>query len=180
MKKLFAILTLALALALCACALAEETAPAEPAVPTEVKTDEAAEQEAMEQALDAYRELKGAAKVKNLDTLKKELDAYVADGKLTQEQADLILRHYTERFASRGEKGGRKQENTAQRPERQKKQKNDQQQEIKIPEQQPNRQKPDGQRENRRQNKEAQPETQNAGGATPGADAATGATKTGE
>ena len=151
MKTLFVILTLARALALCAGALAEETAPAEPAVPTELKTDEAAEQEAMEQALAVYRELKGAAKVKNLDALQKELDAYVEDGKLTREQADLILRHYTERFASRGEQGGRKQEEAARRPDRQKKQKNEQQQEIKTTEQQPNRQKPDGQHENRKQ-----------------------------
>ena len=99
MKKFLTILSLVLALSLCFSALAEETAPA---APIEVET--VTEQTATEQAIDAYRALKGAARVKNLDALKTELDAYVTDEKLTQEQANLILKYYTEQFASRGEK----------------------------------------------------------------------------
>ena len=118
MKKFLTILSLVLALSLCAGALAEETAPA---APTEVET--VTEQTATEQAIDAYRALKGSARVRNLDALKAELDAYVVDEKLTQDQADLILKYYSEQFASRGEKGGKKQDGTEQQTGRQKKQK---------------------------------------------------------
>ena len=82
MKKFLTILSLVLALSLCAGALAEETAPA---APTEVET--VTEQTATEQAIDAYRALKGSARVKNLDALKAELDAYIVDEKLTQDPA---------------------------------------------------------------------------------------------
>ena len=78
MKKFLTILSLVLVLSLCANALAEATTPA---APTEVET--VTEQTATEQAIDAYRALKGAARVKNLDALKTELNAYVTDEKLT-------------------------------------------------------------------------------------------------
>ena len=98
MKKIISVL-LILALSLSAVgAIAEETAE-QPASQT-VATDE----KALEEALAAYKALKGSARVKSLDTLKQELTTYVNESKLTQEQADLILKYYTEHFASRGEK----------------------------------------------------------------------------
>ena len=135
MKKFLTILSLVLALSLCAGASAEETAPA---APTEAET--VTEQTATEQTIDAYRALKGSARVKNLDALKAELDAYIVDEKLTQDQADLILKYYSEQFASRGEKGGKKQDGTEQQTGRQKKQRNGEQQVPMTDEQQNGRQ----------------------------------------
>ena len=190
MKKFLTILSLVLAVSLCFSALAEETAPA---APIEVET--VTEQTATEQAIDAYRALKGAARVKNLDALKTELDAYVADEKLTQEQADLILSYYTEQFASRGEKGGKKQDGTEQQTGRQKKQRNDGQQIPKTDEQQNGqqndrqnarrnkspKQNPDMQNENGQQNGKGRTKTQNDGSDTAtGVDTTSGATKKGK
>ena len=186
MKKFLTILSLVLALSLCFSALAEETTPA---APIEVET--VTEQTATEQAIDAYRALKGAARVKNLDALKTELDAYVADEKLTQEQADLILAYYTEQFASRGEKGGKKQDGTEQQTWRQKKQRNDGQKIPKTDEQQTDRQNnrqnkspkqnPIMQNENSQQNGKGRTKTQNDGSDTAtGVDTTSGATKKGK
>ena len=186
MKKFLTILSLVLALSLCFSALAEETAPAASA---EVET--ATEQTATEQAIDAYRALKGSARVKNFAVLKTELDAYVAEEKLTQEQADLILSYYTEQFASRGEKGGKKQDGTEQQTWRQKKQRNDGQQIPKTDEQQTDRQNgrrnkspkqnPDMQNENGQQNGKGRTKTQNDGSDTAtDVDTTSGATKKGK
>ena len=99
MKKILSLI-LILALFLSAVgAIAEETA-AQTTAQTTVETDE----KGLTEALAAYKELKGSARVKSLDTLKQELTTYVNEGKLTQEQADLILKYYMEQFASRGEK----------------------------------------------------------------------------
>ncbi len=190
MKKFLTILSLVLALSLCAGALAEETAPA---APTEVET--VTEQTATEQAIDAYRALKGSARVRNLDALKAELDAYVVDEKLTQDQADLILKYYSEQFASRGEKGGKKQDGTEQQTGRQKKQWNGEQQVPMTDEQQNGRQNdrqydrqnkspkqtPDMQNENGQQNGKGRTKTQKDGSDTaPGVDTTSGATKKGK
>ena len=80
-------------------AIAEETA-AQTTAQTTVETDE----KGLEEVLAAYKALKGSNRMKSLDSLKQELTTYVTDGKLTQEQADLILKYYMEQFASRGEK----------------------------------------------------------------------------
>ena len=194
MKKFLTILSLVLALSLCFSALAEETAPAAP-----IDVETVTEQTATEQAIDAYRALKGAARVKNLDALKTELDAYVTDEKLTQEQADLILAYYTEQFASRGEKGGKKQDGTEKQTWRQKKQRNDGQQLPKTDEQQTDRQNsqmndrqnnrqkqtlkqnPDIKTENGQQNGKGWTKTQNDGSDTAtGVDTTSGATKKGK
>ena len=108
MKKLIVILSLVLSLALCAGALAEQTSAADSAETAQVVT--VAEQDFMRAAVDAYKALKKAAKItKKLDALKEELDAYVADGKLTQEQADLVLKYYTEKLTSNGTKDAKKE-----------------------------------------------------------------------
>ena len=109
MKKMIVILSLALSLALCVGALAEQPLSAEPTAPAQVET--AAEQDPTKAAVDAYKALKKAAKAeKKLAAIKEELDAYVADGKLTQEQADLVLKYYTEKLTSHGEKSARKEQ----------------------------------------------------------------------
>ena len=110
MKKMLMIVSLMLVLFLTTGAMAEqavsdsaesiqvqETETAEASAVPEVENEE---QSAVLQALAAYQALKGSAEVKDLDSLKTELAAYVADGKLTSEQADLILQYYIERFAS--------------------------------------------------------------------------------
>lgn len=198
MKKFLTILSLVLALSLCVGASAEETAPA---APTEAET--VTEQTATEQTIDAYRALKGSARVKNLDALKAELDAYVTEEKLTQEQADLILKYNSEQFASRGEKGGKKQEGTEQQTGRQKKQNKGEQQAPQIGEQQNDRQNgrrnsqpngrqydrrnkspkqnPDAQNENGQQNGKGRTKTQNDGSeTTTNVDTTSGATKKGK
>ncbi len=99
MKKILTILSLILALSLCVGAIAETAAAEQPTTQT-VATDK----KALTEALEAYKTLKGSTRVKNLDALKQELESFVAEGKLTQEQADLILKYYTERMAARGQK----------------------------------------------------------------------------
>ena len=49
--------------------------------------------EAVDAALEALQEARAE---KSLEALKAELDVYVAEGKLTQEQADLIVKHFQE------------------------------------------------------------------------------------
>lgn len=114
MKKMLTILCLTLCLTLCFGALAEQTPPADPAETAQTETapaETAAAQDPTKEALEAYKALKKNAKaMKKLDALKEELDAYVADGKLTQEQADLVLKYYTEKLASHGEKSARKEQ----------------------------------------------------------------------
>ena len=53
---------------------------------------------ALQEALQAYREARESAREQELQN---ELNGYVADGKLTQEQADLIMNYYKERQAMR-------------------------------------------------------------------------------
>ena len=98
------VLILILALSLCVGALAESIAEQPQTITTDEKNDTDNQDAALTEALAAYKALKGSARVKSLDTLKQELTTYVNEGKLTQEQADLILKYYTEHFASRGEK----------------------------------------------------------------------------
>ena len=87
-----------------------EEAPDEPAEPA------ADDNQALQEALEAYR---AAKQSKRVDDLEAELSEYVASGALTQEQADLILNNVKERMAAKnGEcpncgyqfsnKGGRK------------------------------------------------------------------------
>lgn len=76
-----------------------------------------AESEALNEALEAWNKAKTESrKLSILTGLKEELDKFVADGSLTQEQADLILKYYAEQLAlqqqntpgfGRGSKGGR-------------------------------------------------------------------------
>ena len=90
-----------------------EEAPDEPAEPAEPAADD---NQALQEALEAYR---AAKQSKRVDDLEAEMSEYVASGALTQEQADLILNNVKERMAAKnGEcpncgyqfsnKGGRK------------------------------------------------------------------------
>ena len=96
-----------------------EAAPAEeePALAEEESKEEvpsqATESESLNDALKALHEARQAA---HTDELKAELDEYVAAGKLTQDQADLIYKYYVEQMTllgnsgkgfGRGGKGGR-------------------------------------------------------------------------
>ena len=92
-------LTLALALALGVAALAEnvEAVPAEPEAPA-AESAEASDTTALDDALDAYYAAKDSGRA---DELEAELKEYVAAGKMTQEQADLILNYYKEQQALR-------------------------------------------------------------------------------
>ncbi len=115
MKKMLKIVSLMLVLFLTTGAMAEQAVSDSDETSSQVQEMETAEASAVPeveneeqstvlQALAAYQALKGSAEVEDLDSLKTELAAYVADGKLTSEQADLILQYYTGRFAS-GEAG---------------------------------------------------------------------------
>ena len=65
-------------------------------------TEAQAEADALKEALEAYAKAKAESRVQSvLDALKEELDALVAAGKLTQEQADLILKYYNEQQSLR-------------------------------------------------------------------------------
>ena len=76
-------------------AQAEAETPAnEPAADSQSAQDDAALQE----ALQAYKAAKDSARE---EALQDELDGYVAAGKLTQAQADLIMNYYKERQAMR-------------------------------------------------------------------------------
>ncbi len=114
MKRIWAaMLALTLALSLCAGSLAEtagETPETEtqPVVLSQELLDAQAQTAALQEALSAYKAAKTEAKKqkkleavqKKLDELKAELDAYVAAGVLTQEQADLILAYYTQKWTA--------------------------------------------------------------------------------
>lgn len=61
----------------------------------EAKAAETAQNEALNEALTAYATAKNEArKLAWMNSLKEELDGYVAAGSLTQEQAELILNYY--------------------------------------------------------------------------------------
>ena len=114
MKKFLTLLALVMAVSLCASAFAETAAEGSAAEAQAAEPTEEQLAEETEQALAACKALRTTRRVKDLETLKKELEAYVADGKLTQEQADLILSHYTEKLAFQGGvKGSRKQKDAA-------------------------------------------------------------------
>lgn len=117
------IIAILLALCLGAAAFAEgtdtpaaETPAAEtPAADASAIADEAqASADALKEALTAYANARAdSRKQAVLDALKQDLDTYVVSGKLTQEQADLILKYYAEQQAlqqngiGRGGKGMR-------------------------------------------------------------------------
>ena len=114
------ILAMMLALSLGLTAMAEGTV--NPAPETGTVNDEAqAKADALNEALTAYSNAKAdSRKQAYLDSLKQELDAYVAAGKLTQEQADLIYEYYVEQMTlqqnsgmgfGRGGKGGQNRQN---------------------------------------------------------------------
>lgn len=141
MKKTFhtalLLTALALALALCVSAFAETAEPeapelpaiedAQPGTPDEQPAtddaqpdaqapqagDAASDSAALQDALDAYRSAKQSSRLEDLES---ELNGYVESGKLTQEQADLILDHYKQqaeqkrggRGYGKGSRGGRK------------------------------------------------------------------------
>ena len=91
-KSILIVLALMIAACLSVAALAEE--------PAEIAADTAqAESTALTEALEAYSKAKAESrKLEVLTSLKEELDGYVADGALTQEQADLILKYYAEQL----------------------------------------------------------------------------------
>ena len=105
-------LALALALVMGVVAFAETAEPATdpvPAVTEEAPAEEAGDEAAVEkeqaddnaalqEALEAYR---SARESKRLDDLTEELNGYVEAGTMTQEQADLILNSVKERLAAR-------------------------------------------------------------------------------
>ncbi|MBR1559778.1 MAG: hypothetical protein IJ646_05990 [Clostridia bacterium] len=108
-------LMLVLALVMGVVAMAETAEPEVPAIedvqPAEdaqapagdaQATDDAA---ALQDALDAYDAARRSARI---DDLEAELNEYVAAGKLTQEQADLILNHLKEREAQPGSRQANK------------------------------------------------------------------------
>ncbi len=129
MKRIIIALTLAMALVLGVVALAEatdstlpaeqteqtapENAAAEPPVAEETTPEDAAAQTpATEEATlqDALKALDDARFSTRMDELQAELNDYVAAGKLTQEQADLIMNSMKEKQSDsgfNGRKGGR-------------------------------------------------------------------------
>ncbi len=123
-RKISLIAAAVLALTAAAAAFAEETgepaapstpsAASQPAAETEAvpapapadasSSSQETDAQALSQALEAYRTAKQAAHTADLE---KELSAYVENGSLTQEQADLILKYYQERMASHSPRDGR-------------------------------------------------------------------------
>ena len=110
-RTAFVFTALALTLMLCIAAIAETVEPETPELPAiedaqpaagddaaQAPQDNtaAADTSALQDALNAYRSAKQA---KQADDLESELNDYVASGKLTQEQADLILNYYKEQAA---------------------------------------------------------------------------------
>ena len=88
-------------------ALAESAAPEAPALPSieeaqpeqqQPAADAATDNTALQQAFDAYRAAKQSTRQ---EALEEELKGYVESGKLTQEQADLILKYYKDQQALR-------------------------------------------------------------------------------
>ena len=74
------------------------TEEATEAVPAEEARRPETDDEALKEAMDAYRAAKEDKKVAELEA---ELDEYVADGSLTREQADLILNNVKEKLAAK-------------------------------------------------------------------------------
>ncbi len=113
MKRIIIAITLILALVIGCFALAETTEPTEQATPEE-QTEQAfpEEQEVPEEntqsdaeALqEAFKALWDARLSSKLDELQTELDEYVAAGKITQEQADLIMNSVKERMEAKQNK----------------------------------------------------------------------------
>ncbi len=104
------LILLALLLALSVAAFAEETADTlTEATPAAVTTESAqAAADVLAEALTAYQNAKAdSRKEAVLNSLKQELNGYVTAGKLTQEQADLILKHYTEQMTLQQNGSGR-------------------------------------------------------------------------
>ena len=128
-KTILLVLAIMLAACLSVAALAETPAetPADVAAADAAKAAvteaqaaaEAAQAEsaALNEALEAWNKAKTESrKLSILTSLKEELDSFVADGSLTQEQADLILKYYAEQLTlqpqnvtgfGRGSRGGR-------------------------------------------------------------------------
>ena len=77
---------------------ATEQAPAEVAPEAEASSTESTDSTALKEALDAYNAARQSSKVEGLEA---ELKGYVESGKLTQEQADLILNYYKEQESLR-------------------------------------------------------------------------------
>lgn len=118
------ILSAVLVLSLGLTALAEGTPDAAPEAPSAAAAadDAQAKADALNEALTAYSNAKADSRKQTyLDNLKQELDSYVAAGKLTREQADLIYEYYAEQMTlqqnngmdfRRGGKGGRNGQNS--------------------------------------------------------------------
>ena len=128
-KTILIVLSLMLAACLSVAALAEtpvetpaDTAAADAAKAAAAEAQAAseaaqAESDALNEALEAWNKAKAESrKLSILTSLKEELDKFVADGSLTREQADLILKYYAEQLTlqqqnsagfGRGSKGGR-------------------------------------------------------------------------
>ena len=109
MKRIIITLTLILALALGCVAMAEEVPDTLPtdgtdaveAIPTEDVNDVApstSPTDDLKATMDAYR---AAKQDKAVNDLEDELEGYVEEGSLTQEQADLILNSVKERIAGK-------------------------------------------------------------------------------
>lgn len=108
MKQFYSgmLITLALVLAIVmgVVAMAESAEP-EAALPPAVEEapaasagDDASDSAALQDALNAYNEARRSAQTEDLEA---ELNGYVASGKLTQAQADLILKHYNDQQSLR-------------------------------------------------------------------------------
>ena len=97
-RTILMILALMTAICLSIAAFAEDAAEA-PAAETASADAAQASADALNEALTAYSNAKmESRKQEFLDALKQELDSFVEAGKLTQEQADLILKYYTEQM----------------------------------------------------------------------------------
>ena len=108
-RTILMILALMTAICLSIAAFAEAAAEA-PAAETASADAAQASADALNEALTAYSNAKmESRKQESLDALKQELDSFVEAGKLTQEQADLILKYYTEQMTlqQNGLGGGR-------------------------------------------------------------------------
>ncbi len=112
-RTVLMILALMTAICLSIAAFAEDAAetPAETVLAAETASVDAAQAsaDALNEALAAYSSAKAESRNREyLDSLKQELDGFVEAGKLTRDQADLILKYYTEQVTLRqnGPDGG--------------------------------------------------------------------------
>ncbi|MBO4299644.1 MAG: hypothetical protein J5998_12700 [Clostridia bacterium] len=106
-------LVAAMILSIAALAEGSTETPEVPAIEeTQPSEEQSAEDAALQEALDAYRATRQESK---REALEAELNGYVASGKLTQEQADLILNYYQEHGSlhggSKSKHGGAIQDN---------------------------------------------------------------------